>query len=211
MNISSRKVRAFLAAALILLPIAASAEVICALGAGASAYKASSDDRPSADTMQIIRRVDAAFAPFCLPKCPEVAMLRNSTAANLMLTADKDSAKLLYAPQFFATVYGKYGEEGILALVAHVYGHAIDEVTQQTWIPANLNPELRADAWAGCILAKGSLPPTGLTSALGALAIYPPPSQAVWGKRLPAVRLGFTHCGGVTSAFEAASSRVLAK
>jgi hypothetical protein len=206
LNKPNRSFRVILAVAIIVLPVVASAEVVCALGAATSAYKASLDDRPSADTMQIVRRVDAAFGPFCLPKCPEVAMFRNATAANLMLTADRDGAKLVYAPQFFATVYGKYGEPGIMALVAHVYGHAIDEVTQSTWLPANWNPELRADAWAGCMLAKSGLPANGVTEALAALTMYPPPSQTVWSRRIPAVRLGFTHCGGETATFDAAAS-----
>ena len=129
-------------------------------------------------------------------------MLRNPTAANLMLTVDQEGGKLVYSPPFFASVYGKYGEAGIMALVAHVYAHAIDEVTRPTWIPPSWNPELRADAWAGCVLAKSNLPPNGLTEALAALAMYPPPSQTAWSQRIPGVRLGFTHCGGDAARFD---------
>jgi len=164
-------------AAMILAPAAAFAGVVCALGSGAAAYKPSTDERPSRDTMQIVRRVDAAYAPFCLPKCREVAMLRNSTAANVMLVVTADEAKLVYSPEFFAGVYSKCGEAAIIALIGHVYGHPIDEVTGSNWIPANWNPELRADGWAGCVLAKTSLTPGGLNSALAVLAMYPPASQ----------------------------------
>jgi hypothetical protein len=194
-----------------MLPVAAFAEIVCTLGKDTSAYKPSADDRPSGDTMQIVRRVDAAYKPICLPKCPQVAMLRNSTAANLMLIATKDDAKLVYSPQFFAGVYGKYGESALLALIAHVYGHAIDEVTPSTWLPANWNPELRADAWAGCVLAKTSLPSSGIRSALAAMASSPPPSQPAWSPRVTALRLGFTHCGGVTATFDSASTATKAK
>jgi len=211
LNMKSSTLRILAVAAILLLPLVASAEIVCALGTATSAYKPSADERPSADTMQIVRRVDAAFASICLPKCPEVAMLRNPTAANVMLIATKDDAKLVYSPQFFAGVYAKYGEAGIVALIAHVYGHAIDEATQPTWIPANWNPELRADAWAGCVLAKTSLPASGIRSALGAMAMSPPPSQPAWSPRVPAVRLGFTHCGGATATFDAASSVTKAK
>lgn len=200
------------AAGLLLLPAWGWADdVICALGTGASAYKPSADEKPSADAMQIVRRMNTAFAPFCLPRCPEAAMLRNPTAPNLMLTANQEGAKLVYSPQFFASVYGKYGDSGIMALLAHVYGHAIDEVTQQAWLPAAWNPELRADAWAGCVLAKSSPPSSGLTQALAALAQYPPPSETGWTRRAAAVRLGFTHCGGETRAFDAASRGMKAK
>jgi hypothetical protein len=215
LNMKSRTFRIpalpFLGVAILLFPLAASAEIVCALGTGTSAYKPSSDERPSADTMQIVRRVDAAYASFCLPKCPQVAMLRNPTAANVMLIATKDDAKLVYSPQFFAGVYGKYGESGLIALLAHVYGHAIDETTPSNWIPTNWNPELRADAWAGCVLAKTSLAPGAITSALSAMAMSPPTSQPAWGPRVPAVRLGFTHCGGATATFDAASSGTKAK
>jgi hypothetical protein len=201
----------FFCAAMLLHPLVASAEIVCALGSGTSAYKPSSDERPSADTMQIVRRVDAAYRPICFPKCPEVAMLRNSTTENVMLMVTNDAAKLVYSPQFFAGVYGKYGESALIALIAHVYGHAIDEVTPSTWLPANWNPELRADAWAGCVLAKTNLPSNGIRSALAAMAMSPPPSQSAWSPRVTALRLGFTHCGGVTATFDSASTATKAK
>ena len=194
-----------------LFPLAALGEVICALGTGAAAYKPSSDDRPSADTMQIVRRMDKAYESICLPKCPQIAMFRNPTAANLMLIATKDDAKLVSSPQFFSGVYGKFGESGLFALIAHAYGHAIDETTQSTWIPTSWNPELRADAWTGCALAKGSLPSSGIASAVGAMAASPPPSQTNWSPRVAALRLGFTHCGGVSTTFDAASKGTKAK
>jgi hypothetical protein len=200
-----------LLAAAMLLPVAASAEIVCALGTGTSAYQPSADQRPSSDTMQIVRRVDEAYKSICLPKCPGAALLRNATAPNLMLSVNADGGKIVYSPAFFAGVYGKYGEGGIIALVAHVYGHAMDEVTQSAWLPANWNPELRADAWAGCVLAKTSLPPSGVTSALGALAMYPPPGQTAWSRRVPAARLGYAHCGGEIAKFDSASSGLKTK
>jgi hypothetical protein len=200
--------RILLAAALLLPVAAAWADVLCALGSATAvnAYKPASDQRPSADTMQIVRRVDAALAPFCQPKCPQAAMLRNDTAPNLMLTADQNGARLVYAPQFFAAAYAKFGEPALIALIAHVYGHAIDEVTRPVWLPASWNLELRADGWAGCVLAKSNLPAASLSSALAALAMYPPPAQTAWAPRAAALRLGFAHCGGATSQFDAASN-----
>lgn len=199
-------------AALLIVPLwAASADVVCALGTAVSAYNPSSDERPSADTMQIVRRVDAAFKAFCYPKCPEVAMLRNPTAPNLMLMVSKDDAKLVYSPQFFATVYAKYGDGAIIALIGHVYGHAMDETTPSAWLPAQWNPELRADAWAGCVLVKTGLASADVTSALAGLSAYPPPSQRAWSQRLAAVRLGYTHCGGEAAKFDAASTAMKAK
>ena len=197
------------ALAITVLPlIAAATDIVCALGTGTAAYKASQDERPR-DMTNFIRRVDDAFRPFCLPKCPKAAMLRNATAPNLMMLVTVEGAKLVYSPQFFAGVYGKYGESGIIALLAHVYGHAIDETTPSNWIPTNWNRELRADAWAGCAVEKAGL--ADLASALGAMSAYPPPSQTVWGRRVPSIRLGFTHCGGAPAKFDAALAAMKSK
>ena len=199
------------ALSLAVLPlIAAGTDIVCALGTATAAYKESQDEKPR-DMANIIHRVDDAFRSFCLPKCPKAVLLRNATAPNLMMTVTVEGAKMVYSPQFFAGVYGKYGESGLVALIAHVYGHAIDETTPSNWIPTSWNPELRADAWDGCALAKAGLPAGGLTSALGAMAASPPPSQTNWSPRLSATRLGFTHCGGAITAFDAASSTTKAK
>jgi hypothetical protein len=195
----------FAALPIAILPlIAAGTDIVCALGTATAAYKDSQDEQPR-DMKNIIHRVDEAYRPFCLPKCPTAIMLRNATAPNLMMLATVGDAKIVYEPKFFAGVYGTYGEAGLIALIAHVYGHAIDETTPSNWIPTSWNRELRADAWAGCALAKNSLPTSGLRSALGAMAMSPPPSQPVWTARVPSVRLGFTHCGGATATFDAVS------
>src|SRR5690242_8762311 len=117
-------------AVMLLVPLLASAEVLCVLGTATSTYQASADQRPTPDTMQVVRRVDEAYKSICLPKCPAAALVRNASAPNLMLSANADGGKIVYSPAFFAGVYGRFGEGGIIALVAHVYGHAIDEVTQ---------------------------------------------------------------------------------
>ena len=36
-------------------------------------------------------------------------------------------------------------------------------------------------------------------AALGALAKYPSPKHPAWNARLPAIRSGYTHCGGAAS------------
>ena len=191
--------------ALAALPLLATGvDIVCALGTATTGYNESNDEKPR-DMTNIIHRVDDVYRPFCLPKCPKAALLRNATAPNLMMLVTIEGAKMVYSPQFFAGVYGKYGESGLFALIAHVYGHAIDETTESHWIPSSWSPELRADAWAGCALAKSGLPGSGL-GALGALAEYPPPSNAVWSRRVPALRLGFTHCGGEAPKFDAASA-----
>ena len=189
------------------LPFAASAEVICALGSSASSYDAKADQRPTADAMQLAGRMNAALSPTCTPQCPQIAIFRNPTAPNAMLVVTADQAKFVYAPQFFAAVYDKYGDGAIIAMVAHLYGHALNEVHPASWMKNDWTPELRADAWAGCALAKSDLSANDLADALTAVSKYPPAAQSSWPPRVPALRLGYTHCGGDGSKFDVASRR----
>lgn len=184
-----------------LLPWAATAEVICALGPSAASYSASADQRPSPDAMQLAGRVNAALAPACLPNCPTIAIFRNTTAPEAMLIAANGQAKIVYEPQFFSMLYDNYGDGAIIAIIAHEFGHALAETVPAAWMKSNWPPELRADAWAGCALAKSGLSATGVKEALTGVSKYPAPAHPSWAQRLPALRLGFTHCGGDASKF----------
>jgi hypothetical protein len=184
----------------LLLAFGASAEVVCALGSGAASYDAKADQRPTSDAMQLAGRMNAALSSNCSPKCPQIAIFRNATAPNAMLVVTADQAKFVYAPQFFTGVYDKYGDGAIIAIIAHEYGHALDEVYPASWMKSGWTRELRADAWAGCALAKSNLSLNDLMEALVAVSKYPPSANAgvspSWALRLPALRLGYVHCGG---------------
>lgn len=190
---------------LYLLPVSALAQVVCALGPGVASYRQSEDQRPASDAMLLAGRVSAAEKSICSSNCPEIALFRNPTAPNAVLLVNSGQGKLVYAPQFFAAVYTSYGDAGIIALIAHEVGHGLDDVMGAAWIKSGWTPELRADAWAGCILAKNGLNQRDFQSALGALAKYPPSSQPAWNSRVPAIRDGYTHCGGEPSSFDSAT------
>ena len=186
-----------------LLPFGANAEVICSLGSGASSYDAKADQRPTGDAMQLAGRMNEALSPTCSPQCPQIAIYRNATAPNAMLAVSADQAKFVYAPQFFTEVYEKYGDGAIIAMIAHLYGHALDEVHPAGWMKSDWTVELRADAWAGCALAKSNLSSNDLSEALTAVSKYPPSIRSSWSLRVPALRLGYVHCGGDGSKFDA--------
>lgn len=183
-------------ALLFALSIGARAEVVCALGSNVASYKPGSDERPSPDVMQLAKRVNDALTPVCSPKCPEIAVYRNATAANAMLIVTSDQAKIVYAPQFFSTVYDSYGDGAILAVIAHEYGHALAETVAAPWMKTAWSAELRADAWAACTLAKINLSSKSLGEALAALSKYPPSTHPAWNSRLTAIQAGYAHCGG---------------
>jgi len=188
------------------LPMIASAETICALGPNAASYNTYSDQRPSADAMQLAGRVNTAITPICTPNCPQLPLFRNETAANTMLVAGTDNSKIVYSPKFFTTVYEAYGDGAIMMFIAHELGHALDETRPVDWVKRTWAPELRADAWAACILAKSNLNGRDLGDALTATAKYPSPAHPAWSARLPVLRIGFTQCGGDGAAFDKAAS-----
>jgi hypothetical protein len=188
-----------------IFPLAAGTEVLCALGPGAGSYDAKSDERPSADAMELAKRMNAGLAPICTPQCPQIGIYRNPTAPNAMLLVTGDQAKFVYAPRFFSAVYDRYGDGAIIALIGHEFGHALAEVHPVNWIKSDWNIELRADAWAGCALAKSGLSANDLADALAAVAKYPPANSSSWPVRLPALRVGYSECGGSGAAFDSAA------
>jgi hypothetical protein len=156
--------------------------------------------------MEMARRLNAALTPLCSPKCPQIAVFRNATAANAMLVVTPGDAKFVYAPLFFQTVYDTYGDAAIIAIIAHEFGHALDEIFPGRFGNGG-TPELRADAWAGCTLAKIDLTSHGLEGALTAVSKYPSPAHPGWPLRLLALRLGYTKCGGDASKFDSGGNQ----
>lgn len=195
----------FLAA--LFLPIPAFAQIVCALGPNAWAYKPVSDQRPSVDALELAGRVNAALKTICAANCPQTALFRNPTAPNAMLVAAAGQAKLVYAPQFFSAAYDALGDGAIVGLIAHELGHALDDTLGAAWVKSDWPPELRADAWAGCTLARVDLSAGDLQASLSALAKYPAPSSPDWKQRVPVLRTGFTQCGGIGAKFESAVAR----
>src|SRR3954469_20100127 len=104
----------------------ANPEFVCRLGPADAPYSAYSDQSSSPDALELAGKVNAALGPACRPNCPKISMFRNTTASNLMLMRAPDQTKLVYKPEFFTRVYEAYGDGGILALLAHEVGHAVD-------------------------------------------------------------------------------------
>ena len=114
----------WLLAAALLMPL--KAEILCALGPNVSAYTPATDQRPANDALQLANSVNTAVKTICGAQCPTMALFRNATAPNAMLIADAGEAKLVYSPQFFAAAYDGFGDSGIVAVIAHEVGHALD-------------------------------------------------------------------------------------
>ena len=188
--------------AIVLFPWCVRAEILCSLGKDAASYKPAQDQRPSSDALQLASRLNTTLKAICADHCPQMALFRNTTASNAMLIADSGQGKLVYSPQFFAAAYESFGDSGILAIMAHEVGHALDASIGAAWIKNSWTPELRADAWAGCVLARMDTGPNGLEPSLTALSRYPSPAHPAWNLRLPVFRTGYTQCGGSASKFD---------
>ena len=179
-----------------LLPAIASAQIVCSLGRGYF-YYASGEQRPSADALELTNRANSATKTICQSNCPQVVLYRNASASVLMLSIDTERrAKIVYSPQALAGAYDKFGDAGIVALIAHALGHTLDDTLGANWVEKSWNAELRADGWGGCILARSNLTPVEGSDALAALAEFPAPSHPAWSTRLNAIRTGYRNCGG---------------
>jgi hypothetical protein len=190
-----------------LAPICAFAQVVCSLGPNAAGYKPAEDQRPSPDAMQVAARMNAATKIICGNNCPQLGVFRNATAAGAMLVLASGEAKLVYSPQFFAKAFADYGDLGLIAIFAHKMGHALDDTMGAAWVNQKWAPEVRADSWAGCLLGRMKLKDADLASTLAALSKYPSPAHPAWTTRLPAIRTGYSHCGGTIAAFNRQSAK----
>jgi len=103
-------------------------------------------------------------------------------------------------------VHESFGDAGIVAIIAHEFGHALDDALGANWIQASWGPELRADAWAGCTLAKADFTAADMESALNALAKFPSAAHPAWSLRIAAIRTGYTQCGGAPPNFSEGKS-----
>jgi hypothetical protein len=136
-----------------------------------------------------------------------IAIFRNQTAPNAMLVATPaGDAKIVYAPKFFTSIYNSAGDGAIIAVIAHELGHALSETAPVAWIKSGWPPELKADAWTGCAIAKSNLQARDLQETLATLAKYPSPAHPAWNTRLPALETGYRQCGGDAARFTPAAA-----
>ena len=174
------------------------AQLMCSLGAGPAQqpYNPLYDQAPSPRADQELRRV---YSVLCPPPygCGYYLLVSNPTTQNAMaMTIGPGQSKIAYQPDFMDRIAQQHGGGATFGILAHEFGHHIDFHTTPPWMNNSWSRELKADAWAGCALARTGIGTGQIENALRAIAASPSPSHPPWPQRNQAVRTGFVSCGG---------------
>ena len=160
---------------------------------GISYYDPNVDGNASPDALTIARQVALAL---CNGTC-DVALRRNPTVGTVQtFIAPTGEAKVVYNPQFLKSIDTTIGDGAVFGILACEVGHVVDGRMKPAWMPKSWVPELRADAWAGCALARAALPKDKTMAAVRAILENPSAAHPARNQRVPALELGYGSCGG---------------
>ena len=134
----------------------------------------------------------------CPKGCGKLFLFANSTTPNTATVTDGAGAsKIAYSPGFVKSVQTNYGPAGTLGIFAHDLGHHLEATgNRPAWMQSSWDSEARADAWAGCAMAKAELKPSALQAVLLVLSEYPSAKHPAWSARRPVITEGYKACGG---------------
>jgi len=183
-----------LSIAALLLSSQAEAQLLCTLGP-ATPYDPMADMPPSAGAKADFTKVTALLCP---KGCGKLLLFSNATTPNTAIVTDGAGvSKMAYSPSFANSIRSNFGPIATFGIFAHGLGHHLDATgTKAAWMKDSWDAELRADAWAGCGMAKANLSPSRLQAVLIALSTYPSPHHPSWEVRRAVITEGFKSCGG---------------
>jgi len=178
-----------------LLPLRAQAQLLCALGPASPPYEPMADMPSSAPAQAELKKLKTLLCP---KGCGKVLLFANATTPNTATITDgTGQSKIVYSPAFVGTVQKNFGPAGTFGIFAHDLGHHLEATgNRPPWMKEAWDPELRADAWAGCAVAKAELTPSRLQAVLLAMSTYPSAHHPPWSERRPVITEGYTRCGG---------------
>lgn len=167
---------------------------VCALGPTTS-FNPMRATPPSPRAVALSQDVYRALCP---TGCGTVTLVSNVSAPNALILAQPGLTSVVhYSPDFMNTLETGFGTGAAFGVLAHELGHHIDLNTPKpAWFDSAWGRELRADAFAGCALARAGLEPDVLARAMAAMMRFPSPSHPGADLRIPAVRRGWHECGG---------------
>jgi hypothetical protein len=175
----------------------AAAQTICSIGSTpVQYYNSYLDQQPSPQALQELQTIYLALCPPPLG-CGNYVLFSNRTAPTVLWTpVGPGYSKFAYNPVLLNQLAIQYGNGASFGILAHALGHHIDFNTTPAWMNDSWSSELRADAWAGCALARTGVGTGQIENALVAIAAFPVPGRPGWPQRQLAVRTGFINCGG---------------
>ena len=173
------------------------AQPVCSLGPTAvQHYNPYLDQPPSIRALQELKTIHDALC-YSAGGCGNYVLFSNPTAPSILWTPiGPGTSKFAYNPAFLNQLAIQYGHGASFGILAHAFGHHIDFHTSPLWMHDSWSTELRADAWAGCAMAKTGVGTGQIENALVAIAAFPVPGSPGWPQRQLAVRTGFVNCGG---------------
>jgi hypothetical protein len=173
--------------------------VMCALGPATASYVPLVDQPASPVAARETKRL---FAVLCPKNCGQLGVFKNQTASNVLtVNVGEHMSKIAYNATFMDAAIKAYGGGASLGILAHEIGHHVDTIVPPPpWMNADWGNELRADAWAGCALARAGSKTSEVKAALQAIALYPSAAHPSWTIRAEVLQKGFTGCGGATLA-----------
>jgi hypothetical protein len=178
-----------------LLPLRAQAQVLCALGPTSPPYEPMADMPASAGAQAELKKIKTLLCP---KGCGKVLLFANATTPNTATVTDgAGGSKIAYSPSFVGSIQKNYGPAGTFGILAHALGHHLEASgNRPAWMKDAWDSELRADAWAGCAIAKAEMTPSRLQAVLLAMSSYPSSHHPPWSERRPVITEGYTRCGG---------------
>jgi hypothetical protein len=178
-----------------LLPVSAHAQVLCALGPAQQPYDSMADMPASAAALAEVKKLKSLLCP---KGCGKVFLFANATTPNTATVTDgRGASKIAYSPGFVSSAQATYGPIATFGIFAHDLGHHLEATGNKTaWMKESWDGELRADAWAGCAMAKAELTPSRLQAVLLTLSVYPSARHPDWSARRAVITEGYKQCGG---------------
>ena len=102
-----------------------------------------------------LRQVAEDLRGFCEPHCGRVSVEASPRTGAMEVERIKtDVARVLYNDGFVRRIADTYGPYALYAMMAHEYGHQLDNLPCRV----RFTRELRADAFAGCAIARAGAP-----------------------------------------------------